>query len=158
MNVLSLEQLIDESIRLELNVATLYRVFSEKLEADRDFWWDLHLEERSHATLLRSARDSFLKRGTFPEGLLARSLSELADANSRISKEINTCRNSPFSRSEACELAIMLENEVGESHYSLFMEKEAETTQESVFQQLNREDKDHESRIRTHLHKIKLPA
>jgi hypothetical protein len=155
MDPQNLEQLIDESIRLELNVATLYRVFSEKLLPDRDFWWDLHLEERSHATLLRAAKDSFIKRNLFPEGLIAQSLSALATANARITEEILNSRNSVFTREEACELAIVLENEVGESHYSLFMDKDAATSIESVFQQLNREDKDHEGRIKDQLYKIR---
>lgn len=158
MDPKDLEQLIDESIRLELNVATLYRVFSEKLAPDRDFWWDLHLEERSHATLLRAAKDSFMKRDQFPDGLIAQSLSDLATANARITEEILNSRNSVFTREEACNLAIALENEVGESHYSLFMEKDAATSVESVFQQLNREDKDHEGRIRDHLETIRSVA
>lgn len=158
MDVHVLEQLIDESIQLELNVATLYRVFSEKFENDRDFWWDLYLEERSHATLLRAAKDSFIKRGTFPKGLIAQSLSDLAKANARIAEEVENCRRSSFTRFEACERAILLENEVGESHYSLFMEKDAKTSIESVFQQLNREDKGHEARIKEHLQKIQSAA
>jgi hypothetical protein len=158
MDKIILEKLIEESIRLELNVATLYRVFSEHLEEDVDFWWDLHLEERSHATLLRAAKDSFIKRGLFPEKMIARSLTDLANANKRITAEIERCRNTTFSRTEACKLAITLENEVGESHYEFFMGKEADSSIESVFQQLNREDKDHEGRIRDHLQRIESAA
>ena len=55
-------------------------------------------------------------------------------------------------------LAILLENEAGESHYSMFMDKDAEDTIESVFQQLNRKDKDHEKRIFEYLQSIKPAA
>ncbi len=39
-----LSQLIDESIKLELNVAKIYMFSSETFSEDSDFWWQLGLE------------------------------------------------------------------------------------------------------------------
>lgn len=144
-----IQELAEESIRLELNVAELYRIFSTAPE-DHDFWWQLHLEEKSHASLLRSARDSFLKRGKFPTSLVASSIDELHKSNEKVEKLIQNCKSKPLDRHETCRVAIELENESGELHFTQFMDKDAENSLETVFQQLNRDDKEHEKRIRAH--------
>lgn len=149
MNPNELSELINESIRLELNVAELYRIFSA-LEADHDFWWQLSLEEKSHATLIRSARDSFEKRGKFPASLVAGSIDELRASNTKLKRLIERYSTVPPDRHEACRIAVELENEAGELHFTQFMNKEAANAMETVFQQLNRNDKEHEERIRAH--------
>ena len=153
-----LEELIDESIALELNAAELYKVFSEAIPEDNGFWWQLHLEEKSHAALIRAAKDSFLKRGKFPQGLIAGSIEDLKASNTKISGLIAKFGKEKPTRRQACEVAIELENESGESHYMHFMEKDAETAVETVFQQLNRGDKNHEHRIREHLKTFPVEA
>jgi len=145
-----LEALIKESIRLELNVAALYGVFADTLEIDREFWWELQQEEKSHAALLRTALDSFVKRGNFPSGLLADSIEELKQSNHTVEQLIETFRTNPPTRCEACRAAVRLEMEAGELHYTRFMEKEASTPIEKVFKTLNRNDQDHVNRIREH--------
>lgn len=149
-----LDELIEESVALELNAAELYKVFSQTQPDDRDFWWQLHLEEKSHATLIRAAKDSFLKRGKFPNDLVAGSIDDLKASNSKIMDFIAQFRMEKPTRQQACETAIELENESGEAHYLRFMEKDAENAVETVFQQLNRGDKDHEKRIREHLESL----
>ncbi|MBT8042521.1 MAG: hypothetical protein KJN67_05260 [Pontiella sp.] len=146
-----IENLIEESIALEKNVAALYKIFSESVPEDADFWWQLHLEEKSHATLIRAAKDSFVRRGKFPFDLIANSVEELKSSNQRIAAMVGKFLANPPSRLEALEVAIALENEAGESHYNQFMDKEAKNPVEGVFQQLNRDDKEHETRIRERL-------
>ena len=145
-----LAELIEQSIELELNMAALYGLFAEAVDEDRVFWWRLQREEKSHATLIRAARDSFVKRGKFPYDLIANSIDDLKKSNARIAELIVVFRNQAPSRCEACRTAVELEQAAGEMHYTRFMEKEAQTTVESVFQQLNRGDKEHERRIRAH--------
>ncbi len=145
------EETFEEGIRIEQNVAALYALFSSLLPDDADFWWQLHLEEKSHANLLRAARDSFTKRGRLPEGILPDSLEELKQANNQISCWIDKCRANPPGRADACRIAIDIEQSAGESHYSRFMEQHPQSPLVSVFQQLNRDDKAHETRIRKHL-------
>lgn len=149
-----LEELVEESIRLELNVGELYRIYSEAYPEDNDFWWQLHLEEKSHATLLRAARDSFIKRDKFPVDLVADSIDDLKISNQKVEGLIAQYKDHPPERYEACRIAVELENESGELHYTRFMEREAATSVENVFQQLNRGDKAHEQRIRAHCESI----
>ncbi|MDF7801663.1 hypothetical protein P4C99_19450 [Pontiellaceae bacterium B1224] len=150
-----IEEVIEESIRLELNVASLYQIFST-LPEDHDFWWQLYMEEKSHATLIRAARDSFLKRGWFPAALVADSIEDLRSSNEKIEGLIKQCKTTPPDRHEACRIAVELENEAGELHFTQFMDKEAEDALETVFQQLNRDDKEHEQRIRAHCLSIEV--
>ncbi|VGO19845.1 rubrerythrin family protein [Pontiella sulfatireligans] len=156
MNNELLIELIDESIALELNVASIYKFFSESITHDSDFWWQLHLEEKSHATLLRSGKESFIKRGRFPRDIVADSIRDLKEANENAAAMLGQFDGARPGRREACKAAIELEQQAGESHFMKFMEKDAESALESVFQQLNRSDKGHERRIKEHL--ASLPA
>ena len=151
-----LDELIEESIALEHNVAALYQTFSETLPEDSDFWWQLHLEEKSHASLIRAAKESFAKRGKFPYDMVADSIEDLKNSNVKIKGLTGHFQANPPTRSGACEIAITLENNAGEIHYTQFMERDAGNPVEAVFQQLNRGDKDHEQRIREYLEA--LPA
>jgi phosphate uptake regulator len=144
-------ELIEESILLEQNVAELYRIFSESGAEDTDFWLGLSREEQSHAQLIRDARDAFTLRGKFPETLLADSIDEIRQANARIRSLIEQFTRQPPGRRQALETAVRIENESGESHYTRFMEEEAGSAVQTVFQQLNRQDRDHEERIRERL-------
>jgi hypothetical protein len=151
MQTTHLVRLIDESIRLELNAAALYRMFSESIKADSRFWWQLHLEEKSHASLLRAGKESFVKRGKFPSAITADSIEKLEQANKDVETLISKYNDSPPARNEACQIALRLENGTGEIHFMQFMEKDAESPVEMVFQQLNRSDKNHVQRIEQHL-------
>ncbi len=154
METNQLDELIDESIRLELNVAELYKTFSEALPEEQDFWWQLHIEEKSHAALIRAARDSFAKRGKFPHDLIANSIDDLKRSNAKVEMLTGKFNVTPPTPLEACEVAVALENEAGEMHYTRFMEKDASNAVDNVFQVLNRGDKDHERRIREHRQSI----
>ena len=74
-----LSQLIDESIKLELNIADVYMFFYNTFPEDSDFWWEMALEEKGHANLIKSGRDTFL--GKFPPKLLAPSVQTLNNSN-----------------------------------------------------------------------------
>ena len=144
-------EVAEESIQIEMNVAALYLSFSEQLSADTDFWWQLHLEEKNHAMLIRAAADSFIKRGKFPTGLVNNYAEELRKTNTKIERMVHRYKTTPLTRCEACRIALQIEDDAGEIHYERFMEKEAEGTLNAVLQKLNRDDKEHGIRIRQHL-------
>jgi len=52
----SLYQLLEASIQLELNLAKLYTLFNDLFEEDEEFWWQLAMEERGHAALLQQEK------------------------------------------------------------------------------------------------------
>ncbi|MDF7823716.1 ferritin family protein [Pontiellaceae bacterium B12227] len=149
-----LDELIDESIQLELNAAELYRVFAESLNEDADFWLQISKEEKHHAMLLRSAKESFVKRGNFPRDLVSDSIELLLLSNLKLQALIAKFKAFPPTRIEACETALALERDVGESHYTKFMEKKPDSAIDSVFQTLNKGDKAHERRISAHFESL----
>ncbi len=154
MNKRDIISLLELSIEIELGVGALYELFAELYPEDREFWSQLHLEERSHATLLRVALDSFSKRGMLPTNLLSTSLEGLRTTIQELESLVDRCKAHPPQRNEAFLLAIRLENESGEKHYDIFMGKTPESTLEEVFQQLNRQDKDHKQRIESYFNEL----
>jgi ferritin len=150
--------LLDESIHLELNVADLYEVFHIAFPDDADFWWTLLLEEKNHAALLRSAKEAFMPLDKFPRDLVLHSLEELKHANATLVTLIRKCRDAHPSREEAFNIAVTLEQSAGEIHFQQFVDRKANSKIDDIFQQLNKDDKDHAMRIRSYMenHGIKL--
>ncbi len=145
-----LEKIIDESIKLEQNVAALYTIFSVTFTEDSDFWKDLVLEEENHASLIREGRKSFLVRGEFPHELLAPKLEMLISANKKLALLLKEYSKNPPSRETAFKVAFELENSAGEVHFQQAMEKPPNSELMAIFQHLNRDDRDHARRIRTY--------
>jgi len=143
--------LLDESIKLELNISNLYMIFYENLPDDANFWWKMVLEEKNHASLLRSGKEIFAPMDKFPEELLSSSLQELSEANKFIQSLIERYREVPPTREEAFNVALHLEQSAGEVHYQLFMEKIPDTQLMKTFQKLNNDDKDHAKRISSYM-------
>lgn len=76
--------ILNESIKLELNVAELYMLFYEIFPEDSNFWWDLSLEEKNHASLLRSGLDFIKSSEMFPREFLAPAIDKLHEINTMI--------------------------------------------------------------------------
>ncbi len=146
-----LNELIDESIRLELSVSDLYRLFAEHFPEDREFWSDLASEEIGHATLIRSGKEYFEPLGLFPRRMIHDDLSELKKANAYVVSLTERARSRSISRMEAFTAAFALENTAGEVHFQRFVDREAESTIEKIFKDLNHEDREHARRIREYM-------
>lgn len=149
-----LDELITESIKLELNVAALYRLFAEAVAEDADFWLQISTEEKHHAALLRTAKESFVKQGNFPIDLVADSIELLVLSNMKLKTLIMKFNALPPTQLEACETALALERDIGESHYTKFMDKNPDSAIDRVFQTLNKGDQAHERRIIAHFESL----
>ncbi len=156
MNKYDITSLLKASIDIELGAAALYLFFSERFPEDRELWSQLHIEEKSHAMLIRAALDSFSHRGILPYNILDTSLEDFRRTKAKIDGLVNQYKETPPSRKEAFLIAIDLENESGERHYNSFMMKNPETPLQSLFQNLNREDKNHEERIQSYFENINI--
>jgi len=143
--------IIDESIKLELHAADLYFLFHKLFLEDADFWWKLVLEEKGHAALIRSAKETFEPIGKFPHDLLAPVLKELIDTNSRLDSLIKKYEETSPSREEAFNIAFEIENSAGELHFQKFMDKKVDSKIDEMFKQLNRDDLDHAKRISSYM-------
>ena len=86
--------------------------------------------------------------------MIPRSMEHIQSAQIRIARLIEKFRTTPPERKAACRLSILLEKEIGEEHYNHFMHLNPESQIESVFQQLNQNDKDHADRISRYLDEI----
>ena len=145
-----LEKIIDESIKLEENVAALYTIFSVTFTEDSDFWRNLVLEEKNHASLIREGRKSFLLRGEFPNELLAPKMEMLVSTNSKLAALLKEYRENPPSRETAFNVALEVENSAGEVHFERAMENAPNSELMVIFRHLNRGDRNHARMIRTY--------
>ena len=152
------QEIIEESIRLELNVAALYMVFFEQLPADSDFWWKLVIEEKNHASLLKSIRDIFMDVTGIPEDIFAESVEDVRKANSAVEELTENYRKSRPTREEAFNAALSLEETAGEIHFQGFMSGDANDSISRVFKQLNGEDRDHAHRLREYMEIYGIPV
>ncbi|MBF0587260.1 rubrerythrin family protein [Prosthecochloris sp. N3] len=139
--------LLDESITLELAIARLYTLFHDHFTEDEDFWWQLAIEERNHAALLRNEIRNRNKQGAVPDNLLPEDLKEVRRAVQHVDDLISSFTAEPFSRTRALETAYEIENSIGEIHFQKFMERKSCSLGDELFKQLNQEDKDHANRI-----------
>jgi hypothetical protein len=146
-----LDQLLDEAILLEKNVAGLYTLFQDTFAEDADFWRKLVEEERNHAALIRTVKDFFRSLGLVPSGLFSAPLEELRRSNAKVDNLIGRFRQTPPSRREACLTAVDLEELAGEMHFQKYMSGESAARIDDIFKELNRADKDHAQRIQSYL-------
>jgi ferritin len=143
----NLSRLIEESIELELNAAGLYALFHFALPEDGGFWWQLHQEERNHASLLASLRTTFLPADIYPDSFVLPSLEKLTEVNTRLNILLEKYRNEPPGREEAFHVALELENSAGELHFQKFADQQDASKVDQVFRDLISGDKDHMQRI-----------
>ena len=144
-------EIIDTSIAIELAVADIYLLFHTSYPEDSDFWWKMSIEEKGHAALLRSGRDSFMPLKKFPKELVTTSLNKLKNSLQFITEKSNEIKENPISRKEAFDLAVYIEESIGELHYQEFMAQSQDVAVNNVFQKLNGADKDHRDRILSYM-------
>jgi hypothetical protein len=138
-------QYLDEAINLELRVSELYFLFSKSFLDDRDFWWQLEIEEKNHAALLKSAK-SFYEFGKFPEEIFPDKLELLQESIIKVNLLIKSF-NCEWTRKQAFDTAIDLENSAGEVHFQNFMYSQEQSDIAEIFRKLNRNDSNHSKRI-----------
>ena len=146
-----LQKMIDESIKLELNVADIYLFFKENFEQDEAFWWKLVVEEEHHAALIRSGKMYFDPVDQFPQELLTTTLEELTKTNKVCISYLEKFRQKTPTREEAFNLALVFEGSAGEIHFQNFMIKHSDSEINKIFQQLNGDDVNHFKRIRAYM-------
>ncbi len=144
---------LDESIKLELNLAKLYSFFQDSFSEDEDFWWELTMEEQGHASLLLQEKKQPQPLEFFPDNLLSTDLQSLIDTNRKISELITQYSDTPPSKNEALQIALDLELAAGESHFQQFLDSPTNSLSSNIFKQLTQEDCDHAERIRNYMKK-----
>jgi len=148
--------LIEEAIKLELNVSELYMLFYRKLPEDSQFWWQLAIEEQNHAALLKTVRQMNKSDLQIPREILPAGQKELVQANHKLEQAIVEFETHP-DRTSAFQFAFEVENSAGELHYDSFMKFGAESRLTTVFRKLNGDDVSHADRIRQYMIEHQIP-
>ena len=146
-----LSQIVDESIKLELNIANLYKYFSTIFPEDTDFWQKLCSEEEQHASLIKTGRDELLSYDEFPSELLSPTLKALIGTNNKLISLLKEFKDKPPSRESALNIARSLEESAGEIHFRQGMNMRPTSEYIKIFQNLNKDDIDHAQRIREYM-------
>lgn len=146
-----LEQLIDDSIELELNVAEVYTVFLNTFPEDCELWSRLVSEEEKHADLLQSMKSTFLLPHQFPSDLLVSSVEMLERTNKRLISILKKYSKKPPLRESTFKIALDIERSVGELNFQLAAEKLADSSIMKIFQALNKDCRNHTEKITTYM-------
>ncbi len=139
------KEILDQAVKLELNVADLYLLYKDQFKEDRSFWKKMAQEEKNHAALLELAKDFSEK---FPKEIIYDNLENLKSVNQEIEETIEKYKQNIPSKKEAYEYAFNLENSAYELHYQKLVTSDSSDISIRTFQKLNGDDKDHADRIR----------
>lgn len=146
-----IEKIIDESIKLELNVSNLYTIFQKIFPDDRAFWAHLILEEQHHASLIKDAGHKLMSEREVARDLLVPKVQMLEEMNGKLSALLEEYSKTAPSRETAFNVALNLEESAGEVHFQRAMEKSETSTIMMMLQMLNIDDKNHADRIRVYM-------
>jgi len=145
------EKIINASILLEKNIASIYLIFKETFDEDAGFWWKLVLEEEHHAALIKSAKVYFAPTDQFPQEMITSTFEELQKANNICQSCIDKYKVEPPTREAAFNLGLVLESSAGEIHFQKFMIEHSDSEITKIFQQLNGDDVNHYKRIKSYM-------
>lgn len=143
-------RLIDKAIELELNVAELYIQFHRLFPSDASFWWQLAIEEKNHAALLRTLKEMNQVHLEIPTEFYPESAEALDNSSRKISIAREEFEKNP-DRSLALRTAYEIENSAGEFHYDSLAKSESSSQLARIFRKLNGSDLDHARRIRKYM-------
>jgi hypothetical protein len=149
--------LAEEAAQLEHNISRLYVLFHKAFSEDADFWWKLAIEENNHASLFRSGIDYFIPAGIFPNEILHSMLEELQEVNQMLLSLHDKYKTSTPTREIAFNLALEIERSAGEIHFQRAITKSTDSKILKIFQKLNKDDKDHETRIQVYMKENGIP-
>jgi hypothetical protein len=149
-------KLIEEAIRLELNIAELYMLFYRQFDQDAQFWWQLVIEEENHAALLKTVQQMELTNVNTPRELFPERVGELEKVNLAIRETLVKFEKTP-ERERAFQFAYMIETSAGEMHFNAFMKNSMESRVTRIFKKLNGADLDHADRIKKYMASANIP-
>ncbi len=138
---------INKAIDLELIVSELYLLYQEKFPEDSDFWWDLYLEERNHASILKALLSIPVELSLSDE-LLNTNTQVLTGEKNRIADFIQKLKGDTVSRDDAYSFALEVEKSAFEVHYQKALKSDSDSSIMDAFKTLNKGDYDHYEKIR----------
>jgi len=154
MNV-GIKQLLDEAIKLELNVSNLYFVFFKSFPEDSNFWWKLVIEEKNHAALIEGIKTMSSVVGEYPNGITPDNIEQLIESNKKVTAITEDFKKAP-SRKGSFLIAYEIEQLAGEIHCQEFIKGDCTSEVYKFIQEINKFDIDHAERIRKYMIENKI--
>ncbi len=140
------QQIVDEAIRFERNLASLYLQFFEAFPEDGELWWELSSSEEGHASLLESGQKLF--HDEFSRGMINADLDGLRRSNEDLESMIRRLGEEPVDRVEAFRAAIGFEGDGNERTLFSLLEIEPSSPARDLVNSVQGVDSVHEQKIR----------
>lgn len=140
------QSIIDEAIRFEHNLASLYLQFYEAFPEDGELWWELSVSEEGHASLLESSQKLF--REEFARDTVDADLEGLRRSNAELESMIRRLGAEPLSREEAFRSALAMEGDPNEHTLFRLLQIEPSQRAREVVDSIQREECVHVQRLR----------
>jgi hypothetical protein len=138
---------LDEASQLEMLVADLYAIFEKSFSEDSLFWHQLTDEEKNHAALIRTIKNSPGCSKKFVSSFAPDLLQEILQTKELVSSLIVKYSEKKPDRKTAFVKAISVEKSAGEIAYQDLMTQEADSWILLGLQKLNEYDRDHIKRL-----------
>jgi hypothetical protein len=147
--------IVDEAIRFEHNLASLYLQFYEAFPEDGELWWELSVSEEGHASLLESSQKLF--RDEFARDTVDADLDELRRSNEELESMIRRLGEEPLTREEAFRSALAFEGDPNEHTLFRLLNIEPSQPARELVDSIQREESVHVQRLRGYAAKQGLP-
>jgi hypothetical protein len=147
--------IVDEAIRFEHNIASLYLQFFEAFPEDGELWWELSVSEEGHASLLESSQKLF--HDEFARDTVEANLDELRRSNEELESMIRRLGEEPLAREEAFRIAVAFEGDQNERTLFSLLKIEPSERAREVVDSIHHEESVHEQKIRDYAAKEGIP-
>jgi hypothetical protein len=133
-------------IAIEATTSEIYRALASMFRGTRDFWAELEESEKKHVRVLLAAGGYHLD-GKMPEYLVPSSLSEIDETYRLVNGIKNRVDGGTLSLRNALDLALQMENAIGERYLQEVMKREDDSVIIAGLQRLCGEEKLHSEMI-----------
>ncbi len=140
--------IIDEAIRFERNLSSLYFRLFEAFPEDGELWWELSVSEEGHASLLKSGQNLF--RDEFSREMVNADLDGLRRSNEELESMIRRLGEEPLEREEAFRAAMGFEADPNEGTLFRLLELKPSHPAKELVDSIHRDDSVHAQKIRAY--------
>jgi len=151
----------DQTIRMlekysehELKVSELYTLYSDLFPEDRSFWFNMALEEKNHASLIKSST-LYVKLGMLPKQMIYDCIENAENTIVEMSGRIEQYLALTPPKCEAYRFALLVERSPCEAHFKDAMLTPSDDKVMQILQKICRMDAFHFTRVDSMMEKLK---
>lgn len=139
-------KMLEKYTEYELKVSDLYMLFSRIFPEDSKFWFDLSLEEKDHASLIKSSI-VYVRIGKFPSQMAYDCMDSIDSMLDLIDSRIERYSAATPAKCEACRFALIVERSPCETGFLKAMTTETDDRVMQILQKVGRLDALHYTRV-----------